>query len=143
MTQHELAGEAGVDLKTVYNLESGTRWPIARTRVAVSAALKWPGDALAALLAGRDPVGEPEDGPGAEIIEFPVVAEDVLEHLAAIEDELGSPVNKRDRVERAIAAQAEPPLSKSPRVIANELRQWREMHPGNAAGGWGAAGRNG
>ena len=52
MTQQDLADKAGVDLKTIYNLESGTRWPIARTRVAVSAALKWEGDALAAIRAG-------------------------------------------------------------------------------------------
>jgi DNA-binding XRE family transcriptional regulator len=60
MTQQELAGTAHVDLKTIYNLESGTRWPIARTRVAISAALGWQGDALAALRdspAGRSGVG--------------------------------------------------------------------------------------
>ena len=49
MTQQELADTAGVDLKTVYNLESGTRWPIARTRAAISAALRWEGDALTGL----------------------------------------------------------------------------------------------
>ena len=46
MTQQELADAAGVDIKTVYNLESGTRWPIARTRAAISAALGWQADAL-------------------------------------------------------------------------------------------------
>ncbi len=65
MTQQELADQAGVDLKTVYNLESGTRWPIAKNRAAVSAALRWEGDALAAILAGRDPAetgnGAPDD----------------------------------------------------------------------------------
>lgn len=57
MTQQDLADAAGVDLKTVYNLESGTRWPIARNRVAVSAALGWEGDGLAALRAGDMPAG--------------------------------------------------------------------------------------
>ena len=55
MTQQDLADKAGVDLKTIYNLESGTRWPIARTRTAVSAALKWEGDALAAIRSGGGP----------------------------------------------------------------------------------------
>lgn len=52
LTQQELADAADVDLKTVYNLESGSRWPIAKTRVAVSAALGWSGDALADLALG-------------------------------------------------------------------------------------------
>ena len=56
MTRQDLAGEAGVDLKTVYNLESGTRWPIATTRMAISAALHWEGDALAVILDGGTPV---------------------------------------------------------------------------------------
>jgi len=49
MTQQGLADTAGVDIKTIYNLESGTRWPIAKTRFAVSAALHWNGDALTAI----------------------------------------------------------------------------------------------
>lgn len=52
LTQQELADAADVDLKTIYNLESGSRWPIAKTRVAVSAALGWEGDALADLADG-------------------------------------------------------------------------------------------
>ncbi len=60
MTQQELSNAAGVDLKTVYNLESGTRWPIAKTRVAVSAALRWEGDALTAIADGRPVPAAPE-----------------------------------------------------------------------------------
>jgi transcriptional regulator with XRE-family HTH domain len=46
LTQQDLADAAGIDLKTVYNLESGTRWPIARTRGAIAAALGWGPDAF-------------------------------------------------------------------------------------------------
>jgi transcriptional regulator with XRE-family HTH domain len=62
MTQQELADRAGVDLKTIYNLESGTRWPIAKTRAAVSAALRWEGDALTAIADGN-PASEPTAAP--------------------------------------------------------------------------------
>ncbi len=62
MTQQDLADAAGIDLKTVYNLESGTRWPIARTRAAVAAALEWGADALDVLAAGGAPAGQ--DSPG-------------------------------------------------------------------------------
>jgi transcriptional regulator with XRE-family HTH domain len=63
MTQQDLADAARVDLKTVYNLESGARWPIARTRAAIAAALGWGPDALGVLAAGGDPV--PLAGAGA------------------------------------------------------------------------------
>ena len=55
MTQQGLADTAHVDLKTVYNLESGTRWPIARTRVAIAAALRWETDALGVIASGDAP----------------------------------------------------------------------------------------
>ena len=53
LTQQDLADAAGVDLKTVYNLESGTRWPIARTRSAIAAALGWGPGVLPAIAAGE------------------------------------------------------------------------------------------
>ena len=55
MTQQDLADKAGIDLKTVYNLESGTRWPIAKNRAAIAAALGWEPDALSALVSGDSP----------------------------------------------------------------------------------------
>lgn len=64
MTQQGLADAAGIDLKTVYNLESGTRWPIARTRVAIAVALGWEGDALAEMAVAA-PVPRP-----VPVIEF-------------------------------------------------------------------------
>lgn len=60
-TQQELADAAHVDLKTIYNLESGSRWPIARTRAAISAALNWEGDALARIANGGEPPGSPDE----------------------------------------------------------------------------------
>jgi len=80
MTQHDLADAAGVDLKTVYNLESGTRWPIARTRVAISAALRWSGDALAEMARPGRPDGEwrPEARPGGGFTAAEVVAAEPL-----------------------------------------------------------------
>lgn len=42
MTQQELASVAGVDTKTIGNLERRGRWPIARTRALMEKALHWP-----------------------------------------------------------------------------------------------------
>jgi transcriptional regulator with XRE-family HTH domain len=42
MTQQELAGAAGVDPKTIWNLEKRDRWPIARNRSRIEKALGWP-----------------------------------------------------------------------------------------------------
>jgi transcriptional regulator with XRE-family HTH domain len=56
LTQQGLAGRAGVDIKTIYNLESGERWPQAKTRGALEAALSWyPGD-LQRIAHGGEPV---------------------------------------------------------------------------------------
>lgn len=42
MTQQELADLAGIDAKTIGNLETRDRWPIARTRARIEEALGWP-----------------------------------------------------------------------------------------------------
>ena len=42
MTQQELGAAAGVDVKTIGNLESRGVWPIARTRAVIEEALGWP-----------------------------------------------------------------------------------------------------
>ncbi|MBA9004556.1 helix-turn-helix domain-containing protein [Thermomonospora cellulosilytica] len=55
LTQEQLAERAGVTVKTVYNLESGGRWPQARTRGAIEGALRWrPGD-LVRIAEGQEP----------------------------------------------------------------------------------------
>jgi DNA-binding XRE family transcriptional regulator len=42
MTQRELGAAAGVDTKTIGNLEKRGVWPIARTRAPIEKALGWP-----------------------------------------------------------------------------------------------------
>jgi transcriptional regulator with XRE-family HTH domain len=67
MTQQDLADAAGVDLKTIYNLESGQRWPIAKNRVKIAAALKWAPESLAAIRDGSAAAGAdaaPAPSPG-------------------------------------------------------------------------------
>ena len=59
MTQQELADAAGVDSKTIYNLESRGRWPIARTRALVEKALGWPVGEMQRI-AENEPEPEPE-----------------------------------------------------------------------------------
>ncbi|REE95309.1 helix-turn-helix domain-containing protein [Thermomonospora umbrina] len=69
LTQEQLAERAGVTVKTVYNLESGGRWPQARTRGAVESALGWqPGD-LVRIGEGREPVQVPgAEGPDIDTV---------------------------------------------------------------------------
>jgi DNA-binding XRE family transcriptional regulator len=84
MTRQDLADAANVDLKTVYNLESGTRWPIARTRAAIAAALGWEGDALTAIAGGAVPPGT-ADRPGADPHFTPEMEAGIVPYLPAIE----------------------------------------------------------
>ncbi|WP_131739386.1 helix-turn-helix domain-containing protein [Actinomadura roseirufa] len=74
LTQERLAERAGVTVKTIYNLESGERWPQARTRSAIEDALQWrPGD-LARIGEGREPLGVPS----------PAGADEALRELAEL-----------------------------------------------------------
>jgi transcriptional regulator with XRE-family HTH domain len=59
LTQEQLAERAGVTVKTVYNLESGGRWPQARTRGAIEGALRWRAGDLVRIGEGGEPVPVP------------------------------------------------------------------------------------
>lgn len=54
MTQRQLALTAQVDIKTIYNLESGERWPQAATRAKIEKALGWVVGSLEALADGQE-----------------------------------------------------------------------------------------
>lgn len=54
MTQRELAMTAEVDIKTIYNLESGERWPQAGTRAKIEKALGWTMGSLEAFTEGPE-----------------------------------------------------------------------------------------
>ena len=86
MTQHDLADAAGVDLKTVYNLESGTRCPIARTRAAIAAALGWEPDALNGIEVGVSPVPRNPPSPRRDLdFGAGIPPEELAPHVADIE----------------------------------------------------------
>lgn len=61
MTQTEFARRAGVDPKTLRALESGERWPHAKTRLAIEQALEWPAGTIADLA----------DRPDIDLVEVP------------------------------------------------------------------------
>lgn len=66
MTQADLAEKAGVDVKTVTNLESGGRWPIARNRAKIATALGWePGD-MVVIANGGEPTFAAGDADASE-----------------------------------------------------------------------------
>jgi len=54
MTQSELGAAAGVDTKTIGNLESRGRWPIARTRALIEKALGWPSGEMERIAAAGE-----------------------------------------------------------------------------------------
>lgn len=96
MTQQDLADRAGVDAKTIGNLETRGRWPIARTRARIEEALGWPDGEMTRLAGdGEGPLVPPE-----------VVA--VLEH--AYRDEPGKAreaVSALEAIERERRARGE------------------------------------
>lgn len=55
LTQRELAERAGVDIKTINNLESGERWPQVKTRAAVERELQWSTGDLLRIAEGNEP----------------------------------------------------------------------------------------
>jgi transcriptional regulator with XRE-family HTH domain len=55
LTQDALATAAGVDAKTVWNLEAGERWPQATTRAKIEAALGWSEGDLQRIRSGGVP----------------------------------------------------------------------------------------
>jgi transcriptional regulator with XRE-family HTH domain len=76
MSQKQLADAAGVDIKTIYNLESGRRWPVATTRGAIEVALEWsPGD-LTRIAEGGEPTVEVEMSNGETAVVGERTAED-------------------------------------------------------------------
>jgi DNA-binding XRE family transcriptional regulator len=89
MTQQGLADAAGVDLKTIYNLESGTRWPIAKTRVAVSAALGWAPDTLSAIAEGSIPQPRPT---GIPVIDQAATDEELEPYVRQIRRQIADAV---------------------------------------------------
>ena len=54
MTQSELGAAAGVDTKTIGNLEKRGVWPIARSRAAIEQALGWPSGEMERIAAAEE-----------------------------------------------------------------------------------------
>jgi len=55
LTQAALADTIGIDVKTLYNLESGARWPQARNRSAIERGLGWQAGDLERISKGGEP----------------------------------------------------------------------------------------
>lgn len=60
MDRQELAAEAQVDPKTLYNLEMREKWPIAVTRAKIEKALRWQSGELERIRTAADPEPAPE-----------------------------------------------------------------------------------
>lgn len=55
LTQVAFAQASGIDVKTVYNLESASRWPQARNRSAIESGLGWQAGDLQRIAEGGEP----------------------------------------------------------------------------------------
>lgn len=55
LTQIAFAKASGIDVKTVYNLESASRWPQARNRTAIESGLGWQAGDLQHVAEGGEP----------------------------------------------------------------------------------------
>jgi transcriptional regulator with XRE-family HTH domain len=90
MTQQDLAREAKVDAKTIGNLETRGKWPIARTRARIEEALGWPDGEMTRLAADGDgPLVPPEVAAaiGRAYRDDPDKAREAISALEAIERE--------------------------------------------------------
>lgn len=67
--QDELAAKAEVDSKTIWSLEKGLTWPIAKSRSRIEAALKWPNGEIERIAEGGGQGGAGEDRETAELLE--------------------------------------------------------------------------
>jgi transcriptional regulator with XRE-family HTH domain len=84
LTQQELAGAAGVDSKTIYNLESRGRWPIARTRASIEKALDWPVGEMERIADSEpDPLLDPQDEHEEAILSSPRLTRDDKRQMIA------------------------------------------------------------
>lgn len=60
LDREELAAAAGIDPKTVYNMERRGKWPIAVTRAKIEGALGWPSGEMERIASAPVPVPEPD-----------------------------------------------------------------------------------
>jgi transcriptional regulator with XRE-family HTH domain len=99
LTREELAEKAGVNAKTIYRLEREGRWPIARTRSRIEAALGWTNGDLQRIAEGLEPTvvidTEPDqDSAGDALLAaagtpaFAAMAEDYIARLPEEEREV-------------------------------------------------------
>lgn len=92
LSQDDLATKAGVDAKTIYNLESGERWPWATTRSKIEAALGIAEGDLERIADGYDPTlrDEHDGGAGGDFLDENLRARiaELPEHQRSVVEEL-------------------------------------------------------
>lgn len=97
MDREELAARAGIDPKTLYNLEVKGRWPIAVTRARIEKALLWPSGEMESIAGQEEPAADVladefgEDGAARLRSALGKRGEKGAAVLRAIEDELRPP----------------------------------------------------
>lgn len=85
LSQEELAAQARVDTKTIYNLESGERWPQAQTRSRIEAALGWLDGDLVHIAEGGEPTPTDELAEAAGTDRFERTVRQAMSRLSEAE----------------------------------------------------------
>lgn len=131
LSQRELADLAGVDVKTVYNLESAGRWPQAKNRHKLESALGWADGDMVTISEG----GEPAEEDLADV-EAPVGTEAFTDWVRANLDRL--PAKERQVVEELLT-EYQGIQEANARMLERIVVLFRQREQGGRNGGPGAA----
>lgn len=137
LSQEQLATKAGVDIKTLWNLETGDRWPQAKTRARIEAALGWDEGDILRLNRGLPLAGE-EESELADL-EAAIGTED-FDRLAL---EMLARLPEPERAAARLMFDHYQEMQRSAESVRERLRALFRRHHGDDKGDGGGSGSSG